>query len=235
MYCHSMNLKYLFVVLLVLLNFTSYLYGGYLSKASLLFNGFYFATLVVSVYVLCKLRTKPLLVFSGLAVILGILVEYVNTEAANWTYYNGGQPPLWVAVGWVFLLAIVFYSAQYLKKYVNWKTYSVIPALLCFGLFFLFSYTEGNITFLTIGLYLFMAILGVYSAVSGTFGWNFAVLVTGIVIGSTSEALGASCGLWIFRSGELLPLPMVFAWSANAFCLSGLLRVFKVFADKLFQ
>lgn len=227
--------KYVFVGLLVLLNFVSYYYEGYLSEASLLFNGFYFVTLLGSAYILCKLELKPLAVFTFVAVILGLCDEYLNTEALNWTYFNNAQPPLFVAVGWVSLIVLIFYGAHYLKKYVNVKAHPVIPALVCFGLFFLFSYTEGNITSLTVGLYIFMVLLGIYSALSGTFGWNAAILLTGIVIGSVSESLGASCMLWTFRSGQLLPLPMVFMWSARAFCVSGLLTLLKIPKENLFE
>lgn len=229
-----MKAKYLFVALLVLLNVTAYYYEGYLSKASLLFNAFYFGTLLISAYILCKLEMRPLVVFALLAVVLGVCVEYVNTEALNWTYFTGGQPPLFVAIGWVSLLAVIFYGANLLKTYVNWKAYPAIPSLLCFGLFFLVAYVKGYTTGLTILLYLFMALLGVYSSLSGTFGWNAAVLLTGIVIGSISESLGASCMLWSFRSGGLLPLPMIFAWSANAFAFSGLMKILKLDTEKLF-
>ncbi len=229
-----MKWKYLFVVLLVFLNVGSYVYEGYFSEASLLFNVFYVATLLVSVYVLCRLEFKPLFVFSVLAVALGICVEYVNTEAGNWAYFTGAQPPLFVAVGWVFLLALVFYGAGLLKKYVKWEHHAVIPVLVCFGLFLIFSYAEGSISSLTLVLFVFMAFLGVYSSFSRSFSWSVAVLVMGIVIGSASEALGASCGLWSFRSGVILPLSMVLAWSANAFCVSGLLKITGFPAEELF-
>lgn len=223
--------KYVFVGLLVLLNFVSYYYEGYLSKASLLFSGFYFVTLLGSAYILCKIELKSLVVFTFVAAILGFCDEYLNTESLNWTYFNNAQPPLFVAVGWVSLMVLIFYGAHYLKKHVNVKAHPVIPVLFCFSLFLLFSYTEGNITSLTVGLYIFMVLLGIYSALSGTFGWNAAILLTGIIIGSISESLGASCMLWSFRSGQLLPLPVVFMWSARAFCLSGLLKLLKIPVD----
>ncbi len=223
--------KYVFVGLLLLLNFVSYYYEGYFSKASLLFNGFYFVTLLGSAYILCKIELKPLVVFAFVAAILGFCDEFLNTESLNWTYFNNAQPPLFVAVGWVSLMILIFFGAHHLKKYVDVKAHPAIPVLACFGLFLLFSYTEGNITSLTVGLYICMVLLGIYSSLSGTFGWNAAILLTGIIIGSISEFLGASCMLWSFRSGQLLPLPMIFAWSARAFFLSGLLKLLKIPAD----
>ncbi|MBU7047280.1 MAG: hypothetical protein HXS54_12680 [Theionarchaea archaeon] len=221
-----MKYKYVIVGFLVLLNILSYSYEGYFSRASLVFNCFYFATLLISGYILCNLDVKFLLKFSFAAFVLGICVEFFNTEALNWTYFTGGQPPLFVAVGWIFLIALMFYGSKVFKK-VNYK-YPVIPSLVCFGLFFLFSYREGNIKFLTIGLYVVMAFIGIYYSSSSSFGWNTGILFMGIIIGSMSEFLGASCGLWSFRSGAFLPLPMVVAWSANAFCLQGLLKLLKV-------
>jgi hypothetical protein len=218
--------KYVIVGFLVLLNILSYSYEGYFSRASLIFNCFYFATLLISGYILCKLDVNALLKFSFAAFVLGICVEFLNTEALNWTYFNGGQPPLFVAVGWIFLIALIFYGSKMLKK-VNFE-YPVLPSLVCFGLFFWFSYREGNIEFLTLGLYVVMAFIGIYFSSSSSSGWNTGILFMGVVIGSISEFLGASCHLWSFRSGALLPLPMVVAWSANAFCLQGLLKLLKV-------
>lgn len=229
-----MKVKYLFVALLVLLNFVSYFYEGYLSKASILFNTFYAVTLLVSAFILCRLELKPLVIFSLSAVLLGFCAEYLNTKASNWTYFGSAQPPLFVAVGWVSLLAAIFYGAGLLKKFGDWKMHPVLVPLLCFGFFFLFSFMERNITVLTIGLYLIMAVLGTYSAISGTFSWNAALLVVAAIIGSLSEALGASCVLWSFRSGQLLPLPMVLWWSVNAFCLSGIMKLLKLSPEKLF-
>ena len=224
----------LFVVLLVILNAASYFYEGYFAEASLLFNGFYFATLFGSAYILCRLKMKPLVIFSGLTIILGVVVEYVNTEAGNWAYLTGGQPPLFVAVGWVSLIAIIFYGSNILKKYVSVSSHRLYPVLVCCGLFFLFSYAEGNITGLTIGLYIVMALLGIYSSFSRTCAWSVSLFVTGVIVGSISEALGASCMLWSFRSGGLLPLPMVVAWSVNAFAAAGLLKMGRVDAEDLF-
>ena len=229
-----MKAKYLFVGFLVLINCGSYVYDGYLSKASVLFNGFYLLTLLVSAYILCKLELKPLLIFSFAAFILGVCVEFLNTQADNWIYFTGAQPPLFVAVGWIFLLAVIFYSSKILKKFVKIKSHPVIPVLVCFGLFLWFSYTEGNIHFWTGGLYILMALLGIYSSLSTSFSWNTAVLLTGIAIGSISEFLGASCNLWSFRSGAFLPLPMILSWSANAFFLSGVMSLFKFPPEKLF-
>ena len=230
-----MKVKYLFVVLLVLLNFMSYSYEGYLLKASILFNTFYVITLLASAYILCRLELKPLVIFSFSAALLGFCAEYLNTKASNWTYFGSAQPPLFVAVGWVSLLAVIFYSAGLLKKFGDWKVHPVVLPLLWFGFFFLFSFAEGNITVLTIGLYLIMAVLGIYSSLSGAFSWNAALLVTGAIIGSTSEALGASCMLWSFRSGQLLPLPIILWWSVNAFSLSGITKLLKLSTEKLFE
>lgn len=143
-----------------------------------------FTTLLISAYVLCKLKLKPLIIFGFLSVFPGVCVEYLNTEAQNWVYFNSGQPPLFVAIGWVFLLAIIFYASGFLKKYVNWQIHPMIPSLTCFVLFFLLSYMERNITFLTIGLYLFMAALGLYASYSETFGWNITILLVGIIVES---------------------------------------------------
>jgi hypothetical protein len=225
----------LFVVLLVLLNFASYTYDGYLAKASFLFNGFYIATLLGSAYILCKLEMKPLLIFSGVACALGIVVEYVNTEVGTWVYFTGGQPPLFVAVGWISLLAVIVYSSKILKKYVNLPFHRVYPSLVCFSLFFVFSYSEGSMTGLTVGLYSVMAVVGVYSSLSGTVAWNSSLLLTGIVVGSISEALGASCGLWSFGTGGLLPLSMGVAWSANAFAFAGLAAGAHLDVEELFD
>lgn len=230
-----MKPKYVFVGLLILLNFASYSHDGYLFKASIIFNGFYFAALLGSAFVLCNLEFKPLVIFSVFAVVLGWFAEYLNTEVLNWTYFNGGQPPLFVALGWVSLLALIFYGARFIEEYLNWRIHSVIPSLVCFGLFFLLACKEGNIKLLTVGLYLFMAVLGVYAAYSGEFGWGAAILLVGIIVGSTSEALGAWCNLWTFRSGEILPLPMVVTWSARAFCISGSLKLFGLHTKKVFR
>ncbi|MBU7017729.1 MAG: hypothetical protein HXS44_09480 [Theionarchaea archaeon] len=227
-----MKSKYLFVGFLVLLNILGYSYEGYFSQASLVFNCFYFATLLISAYILSKIDVITLLKFSVAAFVLGVCVEFINTEALNWTYFNGGQPPLFVAMGWIFLIALIFYGSKIFKKY-NYK-YPVLPSLVCFFLFFLFSYKEGNIGFLTIGLYLIMAFTGIYFSFSSSSGWNTGILLMGIIIGSVSEFLGASCHLWSFRSGALLPLPMVVAWSANAFCLQGLLKLLHLPPEDVF-
>lgn len=230
-----MKPKHVFVALLVLLNFAFYSYEGYLFEASLLFNVFYFATLLGSAFVLSNLEGKPLVVFSLLTVIFGFGAEYVNTKALNWWYFNNAQPPIFVPIGWVSLFALIFYGSRFLAKSIDWKINSVIPSLLCFGLFFVLSYTEGNITSVTLGLYLFMAVFGIYAAYSGEFGWSAAIFIVGVVVGSISEALGASCGLWTFRSGQLLPLPMVVTWSARAFCISGLLKLFRLSSKNVFR
>ena len=229
-----MKLSYLFVGILVFLNLASYYIEGYLTQASMFFNGFYFITLLVSAYVLCQVKLKPLIIFSFLAVVLGFCVEYINTTAHNWTYSNNGQPPLFAAIGWIFLLALIFYASGFLKNYANWLFHPVIPSLTCFGLFLLFAYLAGYITPLTGILYIFMALVGVYSSVSTGFGLNFSILLGGIFVGSVSETLGASCNLWSFKSGELLPLPMVFAWSVNAFTVSSLLKILGFQVEKMF-
>jgi hypothetical protein len=221
-----MKPTHVFVAFLVLLNVAFYAYEGYLFKASLLFNVFYFATLLGSAFVLSNLKGKPLIIFSLLTVIFGFGAEYLNTKALTWWYYTNAQPPLFVPIGWISLFALIFYGSRFVAKTINWKINSMIPSLVCFGLFFVLSYNEGNITYLTVGLYLFMAVFGIYAAHSGEFGWSAAIFIGGIIVGSISEALGASCGLWTFRSGQLLPLPMVVVWSVRAFCISGLLKLF---------
>ena len=203
-------------------------------EVSPLFNGFYFITLLISAYVLCQVKLKPLITFSVLAVILGFCVEYINTTAQNWTYSTNGFPPIFVVIGWIFLLALIFYGSGHLKNYVNWQFHPVIPSLICFVLFFAFAYLAGYITPLTGILYIFMALVGVYSSVSTGFGWNFSILLIGVLVGSVSETLGASCDIWIFKSGEFLPLPMVLAWSANAFTVCGLLKILGLNVEKIF-
>lgn len=230
-----MKPNYLVIILLVLLSFLSYYFERALFHASLLFNIFYIATILVSAWVLSKFELKTLVIFSLLAVALGFCVEFLNTEASNWSYYGGGQPPFYVALVWIYPLALIFYIASFSKKYLNWKTYSVIPTIICFGLFFLLSYIGGYIPLLTIGLYLIMAILGIYSSYSNSFGWNIGILLAGIMIGSLSEATGASCGLWSFRFGELLPLHMAFAWAVNAFAIIGLLKLLGLEPGKFFS
>jgi hypothetical protein len=200
----------------------------------MVFNGFYFITLIASAYILSQIKLKPLIIVSVLAIVLGFFVEYLNTMAYNWTYSNSGQLPLFAVIGWIFLLALIFYISGFLKKFVNWKVNSIIPSLVCFGFFLVFVYIEGYITPLTGILYVFMTILGVYFARFSEFDFNFSVLLIGILVGSVSEALGASCGLWSFKSGTLLSWPMVFAWSANAFTVSGLLRLLDFHVEMIF-
>jgi hypothetical protein len=228
-----MKPKYVVVAFLLFLNFVGYYREGYFSEASLLFNGFYFATLLGSAFVLCNLELSHLFIFSFLGVVLGFCAEYLNTEALNWIYFTGAQPPFFVPLGWVSLLALIFYGSRFLEKNINWRIPAVVPPLVCFVLFFVLAYREGNIQGETIGLYLFMAVVGVYAARTGEAGWSAALLVMGIVVGSISEALGASCGLWTFRSGQLLPLPMVVTWSARAFCVSGLLNLLGLQSKKV--
>lgn len=203
-------------------------------KASPLFNGFYFIILLISAYVLCQVKLKSLIAFSVFAVILGFCVEFINTMADNWTYSNNVLPPLFAVIGWIFLLALIFYGSGILKNYVNWKFHPVIPSLTCFGLFLIFAYLAGYITPFTGVLYVFMALVGIYSSVSTGFGWNLSVLLIGALVGSVSEALGASCNLWIFKSGELLPLSMILAWSVNAFTVSSLLKILGFQVEKMF-
>lgn len=216
--------------MLAALHFGVYWYTGYLYKASLLFTGVYIVTLLCAVYILSKLHMKLLLLFSGLSIILGACVEYVNTQSGNWVYFTG-QVPVFVVLGWIFLLALIVYSAKVITPYIHVKSNSVYPPLVCFGLFFLFSVIEKNITWLTLLVYLIMAFTGIYGSVSKTFGWNTALILAGIVIGSISESLGASCGLWTFRSGGILPLPMVVAWSVNALAFVGILHIAKINAE----
>ncbi len=230
-----MKPKHVFVALLVLLNFAFYSYEGYLFKASLLFNVFYVATLLGSAFVLSNLEGKHLVAFSFLTIIFGFGAEYLNTKALNWWYYTNAQPPLFVPIGWISLFALIFYGSRFTAKTINWKINSLIPSLVCFGLFFVLSYNEGNITSVTLGLYLFMAVFGIYAAHSGEFGWSAAIFLGGIIVGSISESLGASCGLWTFRSGQVLPLPMVVVWSARAFCISGVLKLFRLSSKKVFR
>ena len=229
-----MKSTHVFVALLVLLNVVFYIFGGYLFKASLLFNVFYFATLLGSAFVLSNLKGKPLYIFSVLAVLFGFGAEYVNTKALNW-YYSGAQPPLFVPLGWIFLFALIFYGSRFVAKTIDWKINSVIVPLVGIGLFFVLAYKEGNITYTTIGLYLFMAVFGLYGAHSEKFGWVTAIFIGGIIVGSTSEALGASCGLWTFRSGQVLPLPMVVVWSVRALCICGLLKLFRLSSQTVFR
>jgi hypothetical protein len=224
----------LIVVVLAALHFGVYWYTGYLEKASLLFTGVYIATLVGAVYILSKINMKLLLLFSGLAIALGACVEYVNTQSGNWVYFTGSQVPVFVVVGWIFLLALIVYSAKVITPYIHVNIPSVYPSLVCFGLFFLFSIIEKNITWLTLVVYIIMAFAGVYGSLYNTFGWNTALILAGIVVGSISESLGASCGLWTFKSGGILPLPMVVAWSVNALAFVGLLKIFRVKTKELF-
>ncbi|MCK5608145.1 hypothetical protein KAR91_40060 [Candidatus Pacearchaeota archaeon] len=229
-----MKLSYLFIGLLVFLNLASYYLEDYLTHASIFFNGFYFLTLIASVIILSQIKLKLLITFSVIVVILGFCVEYLNTTAHNWSYFNSGQLPLFAVIGWIFLLALIFYVSGFLKNFVKWRVHSMIPSLVCFGLFLVFTYLAGYITPLTGILYVFMTIVGVYSSVSTGFGWNFSVLLIGVLVGSVSEVLGASCDLWSFQSGSLLPLPMVLAWSANAFTVSGLMKLLGFQVEKIF-
>lgn len=229
------KIKHIFIIILMVLVFASYYLEGYLLKASLLFNVFYIATILISAYAMSKLEIKPLVIFSFVAMILGACVEFLNTTDSNWAYFNGGRPPIYVAIGWAFLLALVYYASGFVKKYLNRNIYPVIPVVVCFAFFFLFSYTGGYISYITILLYVFMLVMGIYFAYTSSFGWTTGVLILGIIVGTGSEVLGATCELWSYRYGELLPLHMIFAWAANAFCLLGLLRILGLDAEKLFS
>lgn len=227
--------NHIIVVIFAIVVFVSYYLEGYLLKASLLFNVFYIATILIAAYALSRLETKPLVVFSIITMILGACVEFLNTSDSNWTYYDGGQPPMWVAVGWAFILALAYYGSGFVKKYLKWRVYPLIPVIICFGLFFLFSYTGGYISYITVALYLFMLAMGIYYTHSSNFGWTLAVLILGIVMGTVSELLGAACDLWTYQYDEMLPIHMIFAWAANAFCLLGLVKLAGYDVEELFS
>ena len=215
---------HLVIALLVVLVFVLYYIEGYLEKATLLFNVFYFATILISAYALSKLELRPLIVFSLLAVAMGLSVELLNTTDTNWTYYDGGQPPAFVAIGWAFILALIFFISGMIKKYLSWEKYPVVPVVVCFVLFFLFSYTGGYISAITMVLYGFMALMGIYFSYTSNLGWTTGVLISGIIVGTASEVMGASSGLWTYHYSEQLPIHMVLAWAGNAFCCLGLLK-----------
>ena len=226
--------EYIVIAILVCLVFISYYLDGYLEKATLLFNVFYMATILISAYALSRLPLRTLVIFSVLAVAMGITVEFLNNTDGNWTYYDGGQPPAWVAFGWAFILALIFMGAGLVKRFVTWDVNPVVPVVLCFGLFFLFSYTGGYVSVITVTLYGFMAVMGLYFSYTSNLGWTTGVLVVGVVVGTASELMGADCGLWTYHYDERLPLHMVFAWAGNAFCCLGLLKLMGINVENIY-
>jgi len=195
----------------------------------------YFITIIFGAYVISKLKIKPLILFYIFSVVLSLIVEYLNTEASNWIYFNGGQPPIYVAIGWIYPLALIFYLSAIIEPYVKLKINSLVPPLVCYGFFFIFAYLEGYTALLPTILYIVMAILGFFASYTVRAEWTVSMIISGIIIGSLSEASGSYFSLWDFQFGELLPIHMAFAWSVNAFALAGLLKLFGIKHDMLME
>ncbi|UCE36435.1 MAG: hypothetical protein JSW00_13050 [Thermoplasmata archaeon] len=229
------KIKHVYIAILMILVLASYYYEGYLLKASLIFNIFYIATILIAGYVMTRLELKPLVIFSVIAIILGFFVEFLNTTDTNWAYFNGGQPPVFVAIGWAFIMAMLYFACGFIKKFLDWKMNPGIPVGFCFIAFFVLSYIGEYISIITVCLYGFMLVMGAFYAYTGKFRWTFPVFIVGTFVGTVSEVLGAMCDLWSYQYGELLPFHMIFAWAANAFCLLGLLRLLGLDAEELFS
>jgi hypothetical protein len=217
-----MELKWALIALLLAGSLFAYLSEGFSSRGSLPFHLSYGTMLIIATWCMAGMEGRSLLVLSLSSILLGALVESVNTAAGNWEYLGGIRAPLFVIIGWVFMMAVIISVSRFgmqLVKPGKPDSLRFLPVLACIMLFLVSLWAGGYLPFLTVTIlvvYAGLSIAGIFYARYHSLRWSLLVVLAACIIVACSEFMGAWSHLWGYRFSELLPPFLVFAWALNA-------------------